>query len=73
MSSNNRLIVIKNKKAKNQFEVHMNYCVDNEFIPSKTTFIKRFKTLQGALKFSNDYCNKEMVEYGTYISNECLK
>jgi len=59
MSSNNQLIILKNKKVKRfPFEVHHNLCVDNDFEPSKDTILKKFKTLVGAIKYANEYCNE---------------
>jgi len=70
MSTNNQLIIIKKK----EFEVHENLCVDNDFEPSKDTLLKKFKTLKEAIKFANEYCNEwPGVEYGYWISEECLE
>ena len=62
MSSNDQLVIIKNKKM---FEVHHNLCVDNEFVPEKP--IKRFKTLEAAIRFANKFMQEEAVEYGLYV------
>lgn len=62
MSSNNMLIIIEKK-----FEVHINDCVDNNFKSSKNTLLKKCKSLSEAIKFANDYCNEEMVEYNYRI------
>ncbi|MBU0958175.1 MAG: hypothetical protein KKF56_05190 [Nanoarchaeota archaeon] len=73
MSSNNQLIILRNKEWKNnQFEVHLHYCVDNNFIPSEETKLKRFSTLQEAIRFANEYCREEMVEYGVHVGESCL-
>lgn len=69
MSSNNELIILKER----DFEVHMNSCVDNKFISSRETLLKKFKILQEAIKYANKYCNEEMVEYGYRIYDSALK
>lgn len=69
MSSNNQLIILKEK---GKYSVHLHFCVDNPFRASKDNLIKKFKTLVEAIKFANDYCIEEMVEYGTHICDSCL-
>jgi len=64
MSSNNQLVILKKGKW---FEVHHNLCVDNDFHPSKNNLLAKEKTLVEAIKYANDYCNEEMVEYGYYV------
>ena len=71
MSSNNQLVILKNKKG--EFEVHYNLCVDNEFIPTKQSLLIKEDNLISAIRFANDYCRKEMIEYGYYIDNSCLE
>lgn len=71
MSSNNQIVIIRGGKG--EFEVHLNSCVDNDFEPLKRTLLKKFKTLELAIKFANDYCAEEMVEYGYRITENCLK
>ena len=71
MSANNQLIILKQK---GKFSVHMNYCVDNEFKPSKNSLLKEFSTLKEAIKYSNEYCREyPYVEYGYTICDSCLK
>jgi hypothetical protein len=65
------MLVILKKKGK--FEVHHHFCVDNDFVPTKETLLKKVKTLVEAIKFANKYCRKEVVEYGYYICDSCLK
>lgn len=71
MSANNQLIVIKNKEGK--FEVHLHACVDNEFKPCKFSLIEIKDDLIKAIKFCNEYCAEELIEYGYYIGNGCLE
>lgn len=71
MSSNNQLIILKNKKGK--IEVHENPCMDDEFEPSKESFLKAFNNLDGAIFFASDYCKKEQVEYGYIIDDSCIE
>ena len=66
MSSNNQLIILKNKKK--QFEIHHNLCVDNDFMPSKESLLKIKDKLEDAIKFTNKYCRENIVEYGVYVS-----
>ena len=66
MSSNNQLIILKNKKK--QFEIHHNLCVDNKFAASKESLLKTEKKLENAIKFANKYCRENIVEYGVYVS-----
>ena len=69
MSSNNQIVICKKK----EFEVHENLCVDNEFNPNKNTLLKKFKTLIGAIKYANKYCNEfPYVEYGYKIWGSAL-
>ena len=74
MSTNNELIILKNDKHKRKpFEVHENFCVDNEFEASGSTILERFETLIDAISFANDYCNEwPGVEYGYHIDESCL-
>ena len=51
MSANNQLLIIKNNK--NLFEVHENLCVDNDFIPDKTSLLSTHKLLTEAIKPEN--------------------
>jgi len=70
MSTNNQLVVLKEK---DKFELHENFCVDNDFEPSKETLLKSFDVLETAIKYANEYCQEEIVEYGYVIRDECLK
>ena len=69
MSANNQLIIIKNKNK--EFEIHENCCVDNDFSSSKNSLLTKEACLEDAIRFANDYCSKEIVEYGTYVSSSC--
>jgi hypothetical protein len=60
MSTNNQLHIIKKGK---KFQVHENFCVDNEFKPSKRSYIGEGKTLEEAIKIANDYMMENIVEY----------
>lgn len=77
MSSNNQLIILKNKKG--EIEVHHNLCVDNDFTPSKKSLLKSFKdkdknkNLKQAIKFAQEYCRTEFVEYGYHIEERALE
>ena len=71
MSTNNQLIILKNKKG--QIEIHENMCVDNDFKPTKETLLKTKDKLNSAIRFANKYMQKEDVEYGYYITESALK
>lgn len=71
MSTNNEVIILKNKKGK--FEIHENFCVDNDFEPDKDTLLKIKDTLIEAIKYANEYCRTEIVEYGYEIDDSCLE
>ena len=71
MSTNNEIIIYKDSHKK-PFAVYENFCVDNDFEPSGNP-IKRLKTLKDAIKYANEYCATEIVEYGYHIDNSCLK
>ena len=71
MSTNNKLIILKNKKGK--FEIHENRCMDDEFEPNKHTLLKKEDNLIDAIKFAKEYCNEERVEYGFTIEESALK
>jgi len=74
MSANNQVIILKNKEFKlKQFEVHEHFSVDNFFEPNRKTLLKRFKTLIKAIKYANEYCRENMVEYGVYVGDSCLE
>ena len=74
MSANNQLIIYKPKKHKNsKFEVHHNLCVDNDWKYNKRDILEKFDTLENAIKFANNYCKKEIVEYGYSIDDSCLE
>lgn len=68
MSANNQLIILKKEEM---FEIHMNYCVDNDFNSSKNTYLNKRKTLKEAYKFAQKYQREEIVEYGIYIDPSC--
>lgn len=77
MSTNNELIILKGKHKKEPFEVHENFCVDNDFFPVRDgedkTFIKGFKTLIQAIRFAKERCNEYLgVEYGFTILDSAL-
>lgn len=69
MSSNNQLIVRKNK---GYYEVHYDGCVDNDFESSEETLLKKFKDFKVAIKYANRYWQEEGIEYGVYIEDNCL-
>lgn len=60
MSTNNQLIIIKKEK----FYIYENYCVDNEFEPSKENLHTTEDTLEEAIKWCNNYMSENLVEYG---------
>ena len=71
MSSNNQLVILK-KKGK--FEIHENFCIDNEFKSSNKTLLKKEDTLIKAIRFAKKYCNEyPYVEYGYIIMESALK
>ena len=71
MSSNNELVIIKEK---GKYIVHINSCVDNDFIPSKDTLLKKVDTLVEAIKYAKEYCNDwPYVGYNYYIDDSCLE
>jgi len=70
MSSNNQLIILKKK---DEFQIHHHLCVDNDFTPSEDSLLGSEDTLELAIKFANEYCQKEIVEYGTYVSPSCYR
>ena len=63
MSSNNQLIICKIRKEYCVFE---NPCVDNEFPNPKISRHALFKSKQlpQLIRWANDYCHAELVEYG---------
>lgn len=62
MSANNQLIITTISK---EWCVFMDCCVDNDFnIPSKEKALFKTKSLKKAIDFCNNYCSKEIVEYG---------
>lgn len=69
MSANNQLIITRKK---DKFQIHENFCMDNDFEPDKASLLKTEKTLEEAIKFANKYCQENIVEYGYHISNNCL-
>jgi len=70
MSSNNQLIILKEKKFR--YGIWMNHCVDNEFDKKTATRLAFATTLEKAIKFANKYCREELVEYGYHIDDSCL-
>lgn len=68
MSTNNQLIIIKQGSL---FCVHEDLCVDNDFKPTNESLLYKAKTLKQAVEWANEYCKREIVEYGTKISDEC--
>jgi len=70
MSSNNQLVIIKQRK---EFLIFHHHCVDNDFIASKETLLKKEKTLVKAIEYANKICLEDMIEYGYYISKSCLE
>lgn len=74
MSANNQLIIKKRKKS-NKWDIHMNYCMDNEFKEKdfkKENAIKTETSLIKAIKWCNNYMTKEIVEYGYVVWEEKL-
>jgi len=70
MSSNDQLLIRKIKNG--NYEIHHNFCVDNDFKPNKNTLVKTEVSLVRAIKFAKKYANEEMVEYGYSIDDSCL-
>lgn len=70
MSSNNSLVILRNK---GEFEIHENFCVDNPFKPTKENLVGKEETLIKAIKFAQSYCRENLVEYGYIISDDCLE
>lgn len=68
MSANNQLIIIKQGSL---FCVHEDFCVDNDFEPTNENLLYKAKTLKQAVQWANEYCSREIVEYGIKISDEC--
>ena len=71
MSANNELIILKNKKG--EFEIHENLCVDNEFEPDNKSLLTKESCIIDAIRFANDYCRKEIVEYGYSFDDSCTE
>ena len=69
MSSNNQLIILKQK---DYFFVHLDSCVDNQFVPNRNTLLKKFDKLSEAVKYANSYCNEEMIEYSFRLDHSCF-
>lgn len=68
MSANNQVVIVE-KKGK--FYIYENWCVDNEFKPSKNNLLKIENDLRKAIKFAEKYCNEyPYVEYGYTINLE---
>jgi len=70
MSTNNELIILKNKEG--EFEIHENLCVDNDFEPDNDSLLTKETCLEDAIRFSNKYCQEEIVEYGYSVGESCL-
>ena len=70
MSSNNQLIIIKEK---GKFEVHLDPCVDNHWWSSEETFLKRFNSILHAIRFANEYSQEEMIEYYPFVHPSCYE
>lgn len=64
MSANNQLVILKKEDC---FEIHLNGCVDKDFIPSNNSLIDIEDSLELAIKFANKFCMEEIVEYGLSI------
>jgi len=66
MSANNQLVVCK---IKGKYCVFENGCVDNEFETPKTDKYADYKanTLEEVIKWANEYCEDNMVEYGVDV------
>jgi len=60
MSSNNQLIILKEKI----YEVWMNHCVDNVFDKKTATRLSFQTSLRKAIIFANGYVGDNLVEYG---------
>lgn len=69
LSSNNQLIILKEK---GKYEVWENHCVDNEFNKKTATRVSFNTSLRKAIIFVNKYMNENLVEYGYYIDESCL-
>lgn len=66
MSTNNQLVIIEKKDG---FYLYENPCVDNDFKPSKKSFLNKAITLREAIRKAQAYCNiYPYVEYG-YVIN----
>ena len=68
MSANNELVILVRKKI----EVHINFCVDNDFVPSQNTLLKKFDELLNAIRYANNYCDEKMIEYGFRLDYSCF-
>jgi len=70
MSANNQLIIKRRSKDSNKWDIYMDYCVDNEMNESDLKMENALKTetsLIKAIKWCNNYMQKEIVEYGYVI------
>ena len=70
MSANNQVIITKEK---GKFEVHLNPCMDKDWWSSKKTLLKKFDSILHAIKFANEYCYENDIEYGTYVHTGCYE
>jgi len=63
MSANNQLLIFK---IKGEYCVFENHRVDNKFRKPRSSRKALYKSdnLLEATLFANDYCNKNIVEYG---------
>ena len=66
MSANNQLV---KSKIKGKYCVFENGCFDNEFKIPRTDKCAIFKStdLKKAIKWTNNYCEDNMVEYGVDV------
>lgn len=70
MSSNDQIVIIKRR---GKYEVHHNYCVDNEFKPNKFTLEGKRDTLVEAIRYAKELCNEyPYVEYGFNVWSSAL-
>ena len=71
MSSNDQLVITKKEE---DFCIHHNLCVDNDFRATKGNLIASRKTLKAAIKYAQKFINTyPYVEYGYSILDSCLR
>jgi len=67
MSANNQIEIIEEE---GKFFIHENFCVDNQFFPDKETLLETKDDLRDAIKWAENYCIENVVEYGYRIELE---